>query len=301
MKILVTGASGLIGSALVAALRAENHTVPRLRRPGASLEAGDVRWDPTSGEVDSAAMESADAVVNLAGVSIADGRWNDARKRLLRSSRVETTRHLVACLARLRRPPRVLISASAIGYYGDRGEELLTEASAPGHDFIAQLAGDWEAAGLEAERAGIRTVVVRFGIVLAKQGGALSRMLTPFKMGAGGRLGSGKQWMSWVALEDAIGMIRFAIVNQNSRGPFNVVAPNPVTNAEFTRVLAHVLHRPALFPAPVFALRLALGEMADALLLSSQRVIPEKFSAAGFSFRQPQLEPAFRSVLSQPR
>lgn len=301
MKILVTGASGLIGSALVAALRAENHTVSRLRRPAASLEAGDVRWDPTSGEVDSAAMESADAVVNLAGVSIADGRWNDARKQLLRSSRVETTRHLVASVSRLRRPPRVLVSASAIGYYGDRSDELLTEASAPGRDFIAQLAGDWEAAGLEAERAGIRTVVVRFGIILAKQGGALSRMLTPFKMGAGGRLGSGKQWMSWVTLEDAISMIRFSIVNENSRGPFNAVAPNPVTNAEFTRVLAHLLHRPALFPAPVFALRLALGEMADALLLSSQRVVPEKFSAAGFPFRRPQLEPALRSVLSQPR
>lgn len=298
MKILVTGASGFVGTALVAALRAENHSVARLRRPGGALEAGDVRWDPSSGEVDSAAMESADAVVNLAGASIAGGRWNDARKQLLRNSRVDTTRHLVASLSRLRVPPRVLVSASAIGYYGDRGDEQVTEGSAPGHDFLSGLARDWEAAALEAERIAIRTVVVRFGIVLAKHGGALARMLTPFKMGAGGRLGSGKQWMSWVTLEDAIGMIRFAIGNEKMRGPVNEVAPNPVTNAEFTRVLARVLHRPAIFPAPVFALRLALGEMADALLLSSQRVIPEKFLAMGFPFRQPQLESALRSVLS---
>jgi uncharacterized protein len=298
MKILVTGASGLIGSALVATLRAENHAVVRLRRPGVSLEAGDARWDPSSGEADLAAMESADAVVNLAGASIAAGRWNAARKQLLRSSRVDTTRHLVASLARLPVPPRALVSASAIGYYGDRGDEQLTETSPPGHDFLAELARDWEAAALEAERSSMRVVVVRFGVVLAKHGGALPRMLTPFKMGVGGRLGTGKQWMSWVVLNDVVSMIRFAAQNEKLSGPLNAVAPIPVRNAEFTRILARVLHRPAVFPAPGFALRLALGEMADALLLSSQRVISEKFSEAGFVFRQSQLDSALRSVLA---
>lgn len=300
MRILVSGSSGMVGSAVVTALRSQNHTVARLVRPGASSSPGDARWDPVSGQCELPTMEGADAVVHLAGASIATGRWNDARKQLLRSSRVEATRHLVAALTRLQRPPAVLISASAIGYYGNRGDEVLVEESAPGGDFLAQLACDWEAAAFEAARSGIRVAALRFGIILAKHGGALPRMLTPFKLGLGGRIGSGKQWMSWILLEDAVAMIQSAIEDTNWRGPVNAVSPNPVTNAEFTRALARALHRPAIFPAPGFALRLLLGEMADSLLLASQRVIPQKLSNLGYPFRQTELEPALRVSLSTP-
>jgi len=210
---------------------------------------------------------------------------------------VDLTERLVAGLGRLNKPPAILVSASAIGYYGDRGEESLTEASASGQDFLATISRDWEAAAIKAEQFGMRTVIARFGIVLAKNGGALPRMLTPFKMGAGGRIGSGKQWMSWVALDDVVGAIRFAIEDASVRGPMNVVAPNPARNADFTRVLARVLRRPAIFPAPAFALRLMLGEMADALLLSSQRVVPQKLSERGFRFQYAELEAALRRAL----
>ncbi len=244
-----------------------------------------------------AAAEGADVVVNLAGASIGGGRWTARRKVLLRSSRVDLTERLVAGLGRLKKPPSILVSASAIGYYGDRGEEPLTEASASGKDFLATISRDWEAAAMKAEQFGMRTVIARFGIVLAKNGGALPQMLTPFKMGVGGRIGSGKQWMSWVALDDAVGAIRLAIGDGAVRGPLNVVAPNPVRNADFTRVLARVLRRPAIFPAPAFALRLMLGEMADALLLSSQRVVPQELSERGFRFQYADLESALRRAL----
>ncbi len=300
MKILVSGSSGLVGTGVVAALGAQKHTVARLARAGTSPMTGDARWDPVSGESDLPAMEGADAVVHLAGASIAGGRWSEPRKQLLHSSRVEATRHLVAALSRLRRPPKVLVSASAVGYYGSRGDEKLVEESAPGNDFLAQLARDWEAASMEAARSGLRVLVLRFGVILAKHGGALPRMLTPFKMGIGGRLGSGRQWMSWITLEDVVTIVGSAIKNTTWHGPINAVAPNPVTNAEFTRVLARVLRRPALFPVPGFALRPLLGEMANSLLLSSQRVIPQKLSAAGYPFRHTELEPALRSVLSAP-
>ena len=299
MRILVSGSSGLIGTAVSGALRAEGHTVHRLVRPGRAAESGDLRWDPAAGELDRAAAEGADAVVHLAGASIAEGRWSDARKHLLRSSRVDATRHLVDGLSKLARPPKVLVSASAIGYYGDRGEEALSEQSAPGNDFLAQLARDWEAEAARAEQFGIRSVRLRFGIVLSPKGGALARMLLPFRVGAGGRLGSGRQWMSWVSLPEVIGFIRSAIENTELRGAVNAVAPNPVRNTHFTKILGKVLRRPTIFPVPAFALRILLGEMADALLLSSQRVVPKQLQDRGYRFQHPDLEQALNAVLWQ--
>jgi uncharacterized protein len=279
------------------ALRKDGHTVGKFVRTGGTARDGDARWDPASGTVDLAAMEGADAVICLSGASVGEGRWTPERKKVLRSSRVDLTRVLVDSLGRLKQKPRVFIAASAIGYYGNRGEEILTESSTAGNNFIAQLARDWEAESMRAEGAGIRTVILRFAVILSAKGGALGRMILPFKLGAGGRLGSGKQWMSWVALEDVVEIVRAVIADERMRGPVNVAAPGPVQNAEFTRLLAKVLHRPAIFPAPAFALRIALGEMADGLLLSSQRVIPEKLRAAGYRFQFENIEGALRAVL----
>jgi uncharacterized protein (TIGR01777 family) len=299
MKVIISGASGLVGAALTESLRGDGHTVARLVRPGGAASAGDIRWDPASGFINLDAMEAADAVVNLNGASIGGGRWTPTRKKLLHTSRVDSTRFLVASLARLKQKPRVLLSASAIGYYGNRGDEIVTESSAGGTDFLAKLSQDWEAEALRAQTSGIRTVLQRFGIILSAKGGALTQMLTPFKLGIGGRLGSGKQWMSWVALDDVVGILRAALSNEQVSGPVNVVAPNPVQNSEFTRVLASVLHRPAIFPAPAFALRIALGEMADALLLSSQRVQAKGPPAVGYTFRYENLEPALHAILAK--
>lgn len=311
MKILVTGSTGLVGTALVKALASDGHTVCRLMRPQSKTTSDskngprvrlvasysfDVAWNPEADELGGAGV-GLDAVVNLAGASIAEGRWTDKRKHLLRTSRIATTRAVVKALARMNPRPRVLVSASAIGIYGDRGDEVLAEESKPGTDFLAGLAREWEAEALKAEALGIRVVLARFGIILARHGGALAKMLLPFKLGAGGRLGSGRQWMSWITLEDVVGVIRFAIENNAVRGGVNVVAPNAVQNAEFTKVLARSLHRPALFPAPAFALRLALGEMADALLLSSQRVTPLRLQHLGYRFLHPDLPLALTSVL----
>lgn len=297
MEILISGATGLVGSALAKALRAEGHGVASLVRPRGTLHGGDLRWDPASGTIDAEAMEGADAVIHLGGASIASGRWNAARKELLRRSRVDSTRLLVNSMARMRRKPRVFLCASAIGIYGNRGDEILTEASAPGTDFLSGVAREWEEVASRAAANGIRTVLLRFGVVLATQGGALPRMAMPFRWGMGGRLGSGKQWISWVALEDAVGATQAALADERMSGPVNVVAPGAVRNEEFTRVLARVLHRPAVFPAPAFALRLALGEMADALLLISQRVEPERLRAADYAFRHAELEAALRAIL----
>ena len=299
MKVAITGASGLVGSALLNALGSDGHRIVRLVRPGGTVLADDVRWNPAAGELDAATLEGCDAVVNLAGASIGEGRWSEARKKILRDSRVDSTRALVSGLARLNHKPQVLVAASAVGYYGDRGDEVLSEASGPGDDFLAKLACEWEAEARRAEASGIRTVILRFGMILSAHGGALPRMLMPFRMGVGGRLGSGKQWMSWLTLGEAADLIRYAIEHAELRGPVNAVSPNPVRNAEFTRVLACVLRRPALFPAPAFALRLMLGEMADALLLSSQRVAPRKLEAIGYSFRNPNLEAALRVLLGR--
>jgi uncharacterized protein len=294
MKILITGSTGLVGSALVSELKRAGHTVCRLIRPGTDKEAirgsdgFDVKWDPATGELGAAGV-GADAVVNLAGASIAAGRWTDERKKVLRSSRVDGTRALVAALAKMAARPRLLVSASAIGFYGDRGEEVLTEESPPGGDFLSGLASDWETETEKAETLGIRVVRVRFGIVLAKNGGALPVMARPFRLGVGGRVGSGRQWMSWVSLEDVVGVIRWALENEMMRGAVNVVSPEPVRNEDFTATLAKALHRPALFPAPAFALRLILGEMADALLLSSQRVVPAQLQKLGYQFHDTNL------------
>ena len=297
MKVLISGASGLVGTALTESLRSAGHTVALLVRPGGAASAGDIRWDPSSGFVNVNAMEAADAVVNLNGASIGGGRWTPARKKILCTSRVDSTRFLVESLARLKQKPRVFVSASAIGYYGNRADEVLDESSASGSGFLAEVCRDWEAEALRAQSSGIRTVLPRFGVILSEKGGALTQMLTPFKLGLGGRLGTGKQWMSWIALDDVVGILGGALSNEKVSGPVNVVAPNPVQNSEFTRVLASVLHRPAIFPAPAFALRLALGEMADALLLSSQRVHSERPSSSTYAFRYENLEPALHAIL----
>ncbi|MGH9745861.1 MAG: TIGR01777 family oxidoreductase [Candidatus Acidiferrales bacterium] len=297
MRILISGASGLVGSAAAAALRSDGHSVGRLVRPGGDSAAGDVAWDPMRATVDIAGLEGAETVIHLSGASVADGRWTGERMKLLRSSRIDTTRVLVDSLLRLKQKPRTLLVASAIGYYGNCGDEILTESSANGTDFLALLCRDWEAEARRAATAGIRTVMLRFGIVLSGKGGALPKMLTPFKLGLGGRLGSGQQWMSWIGIEDVVGIIRYAIANEQISGPINLVAPAPVRNKEFTRLLARMLHRPAIFPAPAFMLRLALGEMADAMLLASERVQPEKLLSAGYSFRFQILEPALRAAV----
>jgi uncharacterized protein len=299
MKVLISGGSGLVGAALASSLRHDGHTVSRMVRPGSQVAPGDVPWNPLSALVDVPAMEGFDAVVHLSSASIAGGRWTSRRKQVLRSSRVDLTRVLVDALTHLKQPPRVFVCASAIGFYGDRGDEVLTESSGHGNDFLAILCRAWEGEAARAAASGIRTVIARFGIVLSADGGALPRMLTPFRFGAGGRLGSGKQWMSWIALEDVVRVLRAAMDDARWNGPVNVVAPEPVRNAEFTRVLASVLHRPAIFPAPAVALRLALGEMADALLLSSQRVQPECLQQYGFAFRYENLEAALHAVLAK--
>jgi uncharacterized protein len=301
MKILATGSTGLVGTALVRALTKEGHTVCRLVRPSTVVKPGDsegfqVNWNPTTGELGGAAV-GADAVVNLAGASVASGRWSAARKAELRTSRVDTTRALVTALAKMSTRPRVLVSASATGVYGRRGDELLTEESQPGNDFLSNLAKEWEAEARKAEAIGIRVVLARIGVILAREGGALPRMALPIKMFVGGRIGSGKQWLSWISLDDVVGVLRFAIEKNDVRGPINTVSPQPLQNSEFTKILARALHRPAVFPAPAFALRLMLGEVADALLLSSQRVLPQKLQQLGYQFQYQDLVSALAGIL----
>jgi hypothetical protein len=302
MKILVTGSTGLVGNALVSVLAKEGHTVCRLMRPetlvaGGTKDGFNVAWNPATGELGGAAV-GADAVVNLAGASIGGGRWTAGRKEVLRTSRIDTTRALIGALAKMNARPSVMVSASAIGIYGNSGDDVLTEESKTGGDFLAGVAREWEAEALKSEALGIRVVLARFGIILAREGGALAKMLLPFKMGVGGRLGSGQQWMSWVTLEDVVGILRMAIEKAGMRGAVNVVAPGAARNAEFTKVLAKALRRPAFFPAPEFALRLALGEMADALLLSSQRVAPSRLEQIGYRFLHADLATALKSVLA---
>jgi uncharacterized protein len=299
MKILISGASGMVGRSLTRAMQNEGHAVGRLVRPGATLLAGDVRWEPKSATVDVEAMEGTDAVVHLAGASIGESRWTPRQKALIRSSRADSTRLLVDAISHMRRKPSVLLCASAIGYYGNRGDDVLTESSGSGMDFLALLARDWEAEAARAAHAGLRTVMLRFGMILSADGGALPRMITPFKLGLGGHFGSGRQWISWIALDDVVGIIRLAINNEDLTGPVNVVSPAPVQNEEFARILAATLHRPALIPVPALALRLALGEMAEPLLLHSQRVRPERLTQIGYRFRFDDLTEALQAILAK--
>ena len=297
MDVAITGASGLIGRALSASLQSDGHRVLRFQRGG--VTAGDtIGWDPDAGRIDAPALEGLDAVVHLAGEGIGEHRWTDEQKRRIRDSRVRGTAVLAAAVASRERRPHVLVSGSAVGYYGDRGSEVLTEESAPGNDFLAQLCVDWEAETAPATEAGVRTVLTRTGIVLDAHGGALQRMLLPFKLGLGGRQGSGTQWMSWIALADEVGAIRFAIENDAVSGPTNLVAPNPVTNAEFAATLGRALHRPTFLPTPLLPLKLRFGaELVDTLLMVSQRVAPAQLEAAGYQFRFDSLEAALRAVV----
>jgi uncharacterized protein (TIGR01777 family) len=297
MRVAITGSTGFVGTALTEHLRSNGHdVVPVVRGDSSDPEA---LWNPEQDWVRDGALEGVDALVHLAGASIGEGRWSDSRKRLLRSSRIEATRLLVDHLATLESRPRVVIGASAVGYYGDREDEELTEDAAAGEDFLAEIARDWERETLRAAEQGARAVVLRTGIVLAGHGGALPRMLLPFKLGAGGRLGSGRQWMSWISLGDAVRVIAFALEQDELSGPVNAVAPGAVTNREFTKVLGRVLRRPTFMPAPGFALRLLLGEQAKALLLSGQHVVPRRLSDAGFEFTHEELEPALREALGK--
>lgn len=299
MKILISGSHGLVGQALVKSLIEDGHEVVRLVRRSHNVGALEIEWHPNQGRIDTQRLEGFDAVFHLAGESIASGRWTDEKKRAIRDSRVKGTRLLSETIARLTRPPQVFISASAIGYYGNRGDEELTEASSPGNDFLASVCVEWEEAAQPAAQTGTRTVVTRFGIILDRHGGALAKMLTPFRMGIGGRVGDGRQWMSWIALSDVINALKFLLLDSAVRGPVNIVAPNPVTNAEFTNTLGRVLSRPTLFPVPAFAARLAFGEVADALLLSSQKVNPVVLEDRGFAPYWPTLEPALQHLLQK--
>jgi len=299
MQVAITGASGLIGRALAESLRLDGHRVrPLVRR--APDDPAAVRWDPAAGTIDAAALEGVDAVVHLAGAGIGDKRWSEDRKRELHDSRTHGTDLLARTLAGLDRPPMVLLSGSAIGFYGNRDDDVLTEVSAPGDDFLARLVADWEGAAAPAAEAGIRTVFLRSGLVLAGHGGILPRMALPFRFFVGGRIGSGRQWMSWVTLADEVGAIRFLVDREDMSGPVNLVAPEPVTNAELAQALGAVLHRPATIPVPAFAPRLLLGrEMADGLLFASQRVRPDVLVAAGYGYAHTEITAALRAVLGR--
>jgi uncharacterized protein (TIGR01777 family) len=296
MKILIGGSHGLVGTALIKSLEAEGHEIFRLVRHAPTAKT-EVEWSPDRYSIALARIEGFDAVINLAGESIAEGRWTDDKKRRIRDSRVKGTKLLGDALANLTVPPKIFICASAIGYYGNRGDEILTEASPAGDDFLAKVCAEWEDATALATEKGIRVVNARFGVILDTEGGALKKMLPPFRLGVGGKVGSGKQWMSWIALADVVGALNFALTNDSLRGPVNFVAPNPVTNAEFTRTLGKVLSRPTLLPIPAFVVKLLFGEMGEALLLGGQRVAPERLKSGEYKFQYPELSGALQHLL----
>lgn len=295
MRIAITGASGLIGSALAGHLEAENHAVVRLRRgPRSDVMA---HWDPGSGWVREGALDGVDAVVHLAGANIGEGRWTEGRRQELRASRVDSTRLLVEHLGSLAERPKTFISASAVGFYGDRGDELLTEEAGPGEGFLAGLVRDWENEAARVEEHGVRPVMLRFGLVIAKDGGVLPRMLLPFKLGVGGRLGGGDQWMSWVALEDAARAIAY-VLRHDISGPVNVTSPEPVRNEEFTKALGSALRRPTVLPVPGFGLKVLFGrERARELFLQGQRVLPHRLMDHGYDFAHTEIAPTLKRVL----
>jgi len=300
MKILIGGSHGLVGTALIKSLEAEGHEIYQLVRYAPRSDS-EIEWSPDRYSIALALIEGFDAVVNLAGESIAEGRWTEDKKRRIRESRVKGTKLLGDALANLANRPKTFICASAIGIYGNRGDEILTETSAPGSDFLADVCVEWEKATALATEQGIRVVNARFGVILDKNGGALKKMLPPFRMGVGGKIGSGKQWMSWIALDDVVGALKFALGNETLRGPVNFVAPNPVTNAEFTKTLGKALSRPTLFPIPAFGVRLLFGEMGEALLLGGQRVAPKQLVSKGYQFQYSQIEAALPDVLQKPQ
>jgi uncharacterized protein len=298
MRIAVTGTTGLMGSALVPALRAAGHPVVTMVRRDPRGAPETIGWDPAHGVLDAATLSGVEGVIHLGGVSV-DARWTPDYKRAIMSSRVESTALLARTVARLRPAPQVFIIASAIGIYGNRGDEVLDERSALGSGFLAEVARDWEAAAGPARDAGIRTVHTRFGVVLARGGGALAKMLPPFELGAGGKIGRGSQWMSWVLRDDAVRAVAFVLNDPRASGAVNVTSPSPVTNAEFAKTLGHVLRRPTVATVPAFALRLAYGELADAALLSSQRVLPRALTELQFEFQSPALDAALRRALAR--
>jgi len=300
MNVLVSGSTGLVGTALIPALTAAGHEVIRLVRSKSRSPSKElIGWDPEAKYIDAAGLEGLGAVVHLAGEPIASGRWNPLKKARIRDSRVRGTHLLCEALAHTAKPPAVLICASAIGFYGDRGDEVLTESSSYGTGFLAEVCRDWETVTDVARHKGIRVVNVRFGVILSARGGALAKMLTPFKMGVGGIIGSGRQYMSCIAIDDCIGAMLHALAASALSGPVNVVGPVPVTNREFTKTLGKVLGRPTIFPMPAFAARFALGEMADELLLSSNRVEPKKLLESGYQFNYPDLEAMLRHALAK--
>jgi uncharacterized protein (TIGR01777 family) len=294
-RVVIAGASGLIGNRLVPALQADGWEVARLVRR-ASRGAEEISWDPAAGELAPERIEGCAAVINLAGAGIGDGRWTEARRRLILRSRVDATRTLVSALARVERKPAVWINASAVGFYGDGGDTILTEASGIGQGFLPEVCLAWETHAEGAARLGVRTVLLRLGVVLAGEGGALAKMLPLFRKGLGGPVGSGRQWMSWIGIEDVLGVVLFALGEPRCAGPINVVAPEPVTNAAFAAALGRVLGRPAVLPAPAWALRLAYGRMADELLLAGTRAIPQRLTGIGYAFRQAELDGALRAA-----
>ena len=301
MKTLVTGGTGLLGSDLLANL---SDTVVLSRDPAKTTHklggARAARWDPSTEAAPLEALQGVEAIFNLAGEPVAEGRWTEDKKRRIRDSRVVGTRNLVAGLRALDRKPEVLVSASAVGYYGDRGDEELDESSPAGRGFLAEVCTEWEREALAAESLGVRVVCVRIGIVLARGGGALARMLPPFKMGAGGRLGNGKQWMPWIHIDDVVGVILHASRTSALRGAINAVSPHPVTNAAFTKALGHAVHRPAFLPVPSTALRIAFGEMSE-VLMASERVLPRVAERTGYAFKHPELAGALAAVMAAPQ
>ena len=296
MKVAITGASGLVGSALIPALKSMGAQITRMVR--SKPKTGELEWHPNQDELSPASLAGFDTIINLAGENIAGGRWTDDQKRKIRESRINGTHLLSEAIAKLSPKPRVFICASATGIYGDRDDEVLDEQSESGGGFLAGVCREWEEATKPAIEAGIRVVHLRLGPILAREGGMLAKLLTPFKMGMGGKVGSGRQYISWIAIDDVIQAIRLAIEDASIQGALNIVSPNPVTNEEFTKTLGHVLNRPTALAIPPFAARLAFGEMADEMLLASQKVIPKKLLNAGFVFKYPELEPTLKHLLA---
>jgi uncharacterized protein (TIGR01777 family) len=300
MRILVSGSGGLVGRAVSAYLASHQHAVVALHRPQSTNSPGhpdSILWDPVGNELDPATLENFDAILHLAGENIGGKRWTDGQKARIKSSRVHPTQLLSDAITLLKHPPRVLLCASAVGYYGNRGDETLTEESSPGHDFLAEVCREWEAAALPASKHGVRVVNLRMGAVLAKEGGLLPRLLPLFLLGLGGTLGSGRQFMAWIAINDLMRIVELLLQRDDIHGPVNVVAPTPITNVEFTKILGKMISRPTLLPVPALALRIMLGELAEGLLLTSTRVTPARLQAAGYSFMYPRLEDALAVLI----